>query len=375
MVKKKPGKTALKTLLTASSALAVTAAGAQQVTLYGLVDAAVENISNVGAAGGSVTRMPTTTASLPSRWGMRGTEDLGGGLKAVFTLESGFGSDSGVAGQGGRMFGRQALVGLSGDWGTVALGRQYTMLFWSLLDADIIGPMVFGLGSLDSYIPNSRVDNAITYRGKFSNLSVGGSYSLGRDAANPVPNNPAGTNCGGEVAGDSSACREWSVMAKYDQPSWGVAAAIDQMNGGAGSWTALGLTSSALTDKRSTVNGYVKFSDLKVAGGLIHRNNEGSTATPRSDLYFIGASYPVTPVLQMDAQYAQLKFKDSSNKATFGILRGTYNLSKTTAVYAAVARINNDGASAISVSGGAGGSNPLAGGSQTGLVTGIRVIF
>ncbi len=375
MTKKSPTPMGLSALMVASAALATNAASAQQITLYGIVDAAVEHISNVGAAGGSITRMPTTSAGLPSRWGMRGTEDLGGGLKTVFTLESGFGSDSGVLNQGGRMFGRQAFVGLSGDWGTVALGRQYTMLFWSLLDADVIGPMVLSLGSLDSYIPNSRADNTITYRAKFSSLSLGASYSLGRDAANPVPNNPGGTNCGGEVANDSSACKEWSLMAKFDQANWGVAAAFDQLNGGAGSWTALGLTSSALSDKRTMVNGYVKFRDVKIAGGLIHRNNEGSATTPRSDLYFIGASYPVTPAFVVDAQYSQLKFKDSGNKAVMGVLRGTYNLSKTTAVYAAMGRINNDGTLAISVSGGAGGSNPLAGGSQTGLVTGVRVIF
>ncbi|MFZ4288770.1 porin [Variovorax sp. HJSM1_2] len=375
MTKKSPATTGLSALLCASAALATTAVSAQQVTLYGIVDAAVEHVSNVGAAGASITRMPTATTGLPSRWGMRGTEDLGGGLKTVFTLESGFGSDSGVLNQGGRMFGRQAFVGLSGNWGTVALGRQYTMLFWSLLDADVIGPMTFSLGSLDNYLPNARADNALSYRAKFSDLSIGASYSFGRDTANPVPNNPGGTNCGGEVANDSSACREWSVMAKFDQANWGIAAALDQLNGGAGSWTALGLTSSALSDKRTTVNGYVKFGGLKIGAGLVHRNNEGSATTPRSDLYFIGASYPVTPAFVVDAQYSQLKFKDSGNKALMGVLRGTYNLSKTTAVYAAAGRINNDGTLAISVSGGAGGSNPLAGGSQTGLVTGVRVIF
>lgn len=348
---------------------------APSVTLYGLIDVAVESISNVGSPSFNLVRMPSTTGSLPSRWGLRGNEDLGDGMKAEFVLESGFAPDTGASGQGGRLFGRQAYVGLSGPWGTVSLGRQYTMLYWSMLDADVIGPMVFSPGSLDSYLPNTRVDNALAWRGTFNGLSLGGVYSLGRDSANPTPNNPAGTNCAGESATDTSACRAWSLMAKYNQPRWGVAAAIDEMHGGAGSWVGAGLTSSALTDRRTTLNGYVKFDSLKLAGGLIRRNNEGNAATPRSDLIFVGVSYPVTSLFTVDAQLSQLKYDNSANKAQLSVLRGTYSLSKRTAVYAALGHIANEGTLAISVSGGAPGSNPAAGASQTGLVMGLRHAF
>ncbi|PMY01052.1 porin, partial [Pseudomonas sp. GW460-13] len=65
-----------------------------------------------------------------SRWGLRGVEDLGSGLKALFVLESGFGLDDGKSQQGGRLFGRQAYVGLESDQvGRVTFGRQYTSLF------------------------------------------------------------------------------------------------------------------------------------------------------------------------------------------------------------------------------------------------------
>jgi len=117
--------------------------------------------------------MPNLSASVPSRWGLRGTEDLGGGLKSQFVLESGFAPDTGVANFGNRLFGRQAWVGLSGNWGQVAFGRQYTMMFWATLDSDILGPNTFGSGALDPTIPNSRADNAISYKGKFGGLTVG----------------------------------------------------------------------------------------------------------------------------------------------------------------------------------------------------------
>lgn len=367
--------TTIRALTLAALVLAGTQASAQRVVLYGLIDNAVEHIDNVGPAGYSVTRMPSTSASLPSRWGMRGSEDLGAGLSAVFTLESGFGADTGASGQAGRLFGRQAFVGLSGNWGTVGLGRQYTMLTWALGDADLIGPMVFGLGSLDNYLPNARADNAITYRAKFDGLSVGAGYSVGRDSANPTPNNPSGTNCGGEVAGDRKACREWSALLKYDQTGWGVAAAIDRQQGGTGAWAASGLTSSALSDTRAMLNGYARFASAKLAGGLIHRTNQGTPGRPRSDLWFAGVNYPVTQLFHVDVQLARLKFDASPDKALLGVVRGTYNLSRKTAVYAAVGRIDNDAGLALSVSSGAGGSNPVAGGSQTGVVAGLRVAF
>jgi predicted porin len=368
------GGAALSTLCALAGAQ-TTPAMPSSVTLYGLIDVAVESISNVGTPGTTLVRMPSTTGSLASRWGMRGSEDLGGGLKAVFALESGFAPDTGAAGQAGRLFGRQAYVGLSGDWGTVSLGRQYTMLFWSLLDADVIGPMVFGLGSLDSYLPNTRADNALAWRGTFNGLTLGATYSLGRDSANPTPNNPAGTNCGGESATDTKACREWSLLAKYDQPGWGVAAAIDEQRGGAGSWAVAGLTSGAMADRRTTLNGYVKWAGVKLGGGLIHRKNDGSAATPHSDLIFAGISYPVTPSLTVDAQLSRLKFKNSANQAQLAILRGVYSLSKRTAVYAGLGQIGNDGTLAISVSGGAPGSNPAAGASQKAVVVGLRHAF
>ena len=162
------------------------AAPPSSVTLYGLIDAGVEYVNKVDGKG-SLQRMPSNTGSLPSRVGFRGSEDLGNGLRAVFTAEMGFAPDQGTAGQGGRLFGRQAFVGLAGPWGAVTAGRQYSMLFWSMLDADIIGPAVHGIGSLDSYIPNARADNALAYRGTFGALQLGAQYSLGRDAVNAGP--------------------------------------------------------------------------------------------------------------------------------------------------------------------------------------------
>lgn len=342
------------------------------VTIYGVIDAGVEYITKVGASGDSLTRMPSNTAYSPSRLGFRGSEDLGDGLRAVFTLEQGIAPDTGTLGQGGRAFGRQAYVGLSGPWGTFSLGRQYTMLFWSILDADILGPNAFGSGSMDSYIPNARADNAVAYRGSFSGATLGATVSLGRDAVNAGPS-PAGTNCAGESAADKSACREWSVLLKYDTPTWGAAAVVDRLNGGAGAFG--GLTSSSLTDKRSMLNGWAKFGDWKLGAGILRRSNGGSAATPKSDLIFVGASVVAMPLLVLEAEAFKLDFKNGPNAATLLALRATYNFSKRSAAYLSAGNIANDGALALSVSGGAPGSSPVASGSQSGLLAGIRHVF
>jgi predicted porin len=243
--------TAVLALAGSGAGFSASAQGTSSITLYGIVDAGVEHLNNV-AAGGSLSRMPSTTSLVPSRWGLRGSEDLGGGLKAIYPLESGFAPDQGTFNQGGRGFGRQSWVGLGGNWGSLTLGRQNSMLFWSLIDSDIIGPAVFAMGSLDAYIPNSRADNKLAWRGHFGGLALGAGYSFGRDAVNAGPS-PAGTNCPGESGSDTQACRQWSLYAKYDTPAWGMALGYEQQNGRTPASAADpvfgGMTSSAKHDE------------------------------------------------------------------------------------------------------------------------------
>ena len=359
-------------LATASVAAAMCgSAGAQTVTLFGLFDAAVEHVNKVGPAGSGLSRMPGLTGSLPSRWGVRGSEDLGGGLRVVMTLEQGFTPDVGSIGQGARAFGRQAFVGLSAPWGTLTFGRHYTMLFWSILDADVMGPSIYGTGTLDAYIPNARADNSVSYRGTFSGLTLGGTYSLGRDAVNA--GNPAGTNCAGEDAADKQACREWSALAKFDRPGWGAALAVDEIRGGAGAFA--GLTRGALEDTRLSANGYLKRGDVKATLGLVRRDNGANALSPKSDLWYAGIVYTPTPAWTLDAEWLKLRFKGLADSARVGVARATYAFSKRTAVYAMAGHISNHGSLALSVSAGAPGSNPVAGGAQTGLTAGLRHAF
>jgi predicted porin len=316
--------------------------------------------------------MNSLTGSFPSRLGFRGTEDVGGDLKANFALEMGIAPDSGVSNQG-RLFGRQAWVGLSGSWGSLSLGRQYTMLYWAIPDSDVLGPSTQSLANFDPYVPNPRTDNSIAYRGKFQGVEVGATYSLGRDAVNAGPS-PSGMNCAGESATDSKACRGWSAMVKYDRDTWGVAAAVDEFRGGPGAFA--GLTSSAMKDRRTTINGYFRpLPALKVGAGVIRRQNGASAATPRSDLTFVGVTYAVSPAITLDAQFIRFGLKSSPDDAKDLVLRATYALSRRTALYTSVSRVANDGAANFSAAGGSPGGNPPPGTNQDAFAVGVRHIF
>lgn len=393
--------------LAACAPLAVNAQSADTVTLYGNIDTAVEYLSNVNG-GSAAVAIPTNTSSLPSLWGLRGQEKISENLTAIFTLESGFQPTTGSSNQGGRLFGRQAWVGLKGDWGQIALGRQYTMLFWAGGRADLIGPNSFGLAAFDDYVANARMDNSITYRGTFSGVTVGLAYARGRDTVRGGGpgglGNPAGSGCGVQYDATSD-CGGFSAMLGYDAANWGIATAYDVQQGrgevpvaGAAASTypaysnngpALGYLASGQKDRRWTLNGYAKFDALTVGAGYLYRNTDGGAFVPsargpvanavrsnhRFDTYFLNAAYNFTPAFKLDGAVYLTRLKDLGERATYYVARGTYSLSKRTAVYAAVAHVNNGGDLNFAVSGGSPGTAPAPGQNQTGVMAGLRHRF
>jgi len=169
------------------------------VTLYGLIDEGFNYNSNLK---GGRSYAVQSGVMQGSRWGLRGDEDLGGGLQAVFRLENGFDLNTGKMSQGGLLFGRQAYLGLSSRYGTVTLGRQYDV------DADFVGPFEAGNqwagnvgahpGDLDNFNNTVRTNNAIKFKSvSYGGFSFGGLYSLGG------------------VAGDATRNQSWSIGAGY----------------------------------------------------------------------------------------------------------------------------------------------------------------
>jgi len=366
----------LATKISASFCLALAAcapawADAGKLTIYGLIDEGVEYADHIPDGQGGTThdyRVGSGTAA--SRWGLRGTEDLGGGLSAEFNLESGFAADTGTLSQGGRSFGRQAMVGLRGDFGLISLGRQYTMRYYGFIDADIFGAGSQGLGTLDPGFPNARADNAIAWRGHWGSFHAGANYSLGRDAV--AGNSAAATGCPGETS-NSKQCREWAVMTKWDAHTWGVVGSYDRQHGGT-STTYGGLTSPELTDSRLILNAYWHLGDSRFAVGWLRRVNEG-IATPKSDLYWIVGEAPVYGAFIVDAMLAELDYHDSANKAFVTTLRGNYRLSKRSTLYLTMEHIENSGDLALAASTNPPAKGPNPGGAQNSFIAGIKHTF
>ncbi|WP_175753121.1 porin [Burkholderia ambifaria] len=148
------------------------------VTLYGIVDAGLAYVNNQG---GHSSVAQTSGVMQGSRFGFRGSEDLGGGYKTIFVLENGFNVNSGSLGQGGLLFGRQAYVGLSTPGGTVTVGRQYDFLTYLFPMTNITegGVYSFHLGDYDR-LGSERLNNAVSYQTPvFKGLQAGAMYSFG----------------------------------------------------------------------------------------------------------------------------------------------------------------------------------------------------
>jgi predicted porin len=347
------------------------ASGAQaqsSVTVYGIVDAALAHMTNVDAAGHAVTRVPSLSGSLPSRIGFRGTEDLGDGLAAVFVLENGFTPDTGGLGQGGRLFGRQAWVGLRGKWGTVQMGRILNMTYLATGRSDVLGPNLFSINSIDLYLPNARSDNAIGYYGNLDGLVLGATYSFGRDAS--AAGGPSATGCPGEVPSNSKACRQYTALLGYESKGYGFTTSYDKLYGNLGA--ANGLTSSGNYDRRITANGYYLFGGTKLGGGVIARKTNAVTGVVESDLYYLGVSVPVTDFMTLDAQVARKNIKASPDDTNMLVVRLSYALSIRSSVYAGAGRMDNRGAAANALDAG-GTVGP--GKAQNGIMAGMRHAF
>jgi predicted porin len=159
----------------AACAAAGTASAQSNVQIYGVLDVGVTRVSNVS---GKSLWLEDTGVMQASRMGFRGSEDLGGGLSAIFTLEQGIILDTGALGQGGLAFGRQSWVGLKDvKLGTLTLGRQYDFMFDSIVG--FINSTHDGGGYANNPLDNDRmsgqrVNNAVKYvTPSFSGFSAG----------------------------------------------------------------------------------------------------------------------------------------------------------------------------------------------------------
>jgi predicted porin len=331
------------------------------VTLYGIIDEGINYTSNVATSSGGKRLFNLSSGVLQgSRWGMKGVEDLGGGLKALFTLENGFDVNNGRLSQGGLLFGRQAFVGLSSNkLGTVTLGRQYDSV------VDYASPVAISHqwggyigahpGDIDNFNNGQRTNNAVKYTSpNLSGLTFGGLYSFGGIAGNETQN------------------QVWSVGAGYSQGPLQLGAGYLNVRnanvGFFGNSSATTLSAATANATNPVISGFMSAHTYQVIGagaaysigaatiGATYSNSQfkslGDTATsgPNPQRYTgsstfnnaeVNLKYQVTPAFLMGVAYDYTKGGSTTTPtgsnpgATYhqGSVGADYFLSKRTDLY------------------------------------------
>jgi predicted porin len=377
----------MKKSLVALAALAVAGVASAQssVTLFGVVDAAISGYSNKSenAFGQDVKvqkNQLTNSGYNSSRLGFRGTEDLGGGLAASFWLEAALSNDDGntggnIANQGSTvtgLFNRRSTVSLSGAFGEVRLGRDYTPTFWNDTVFDPFGTNGvgtnlistangFGPGSPTGFTANNMYVRASNSVGYFLPPNLGGFYGQVMYAFNEATkyDNAALTP---DIANTQRAGRYVGGRVGYANGPLDVALAYGEATNSDNFF-------AGTTSKLDTFNigGSYDFGVVKLFGEYSQAKNKTDRSAPNFTNIFgftdpgakgwlIGATVPVGPGL-IRASYSGVKYSDlplptgipvanqifglQNPKADKFALGYVHNLSKRTALYATVAYVNN----------------------------------
>jgi len=341
------------------------------VTLYGRIDTSVE-YSNFGP--GHAVHMGSGDLGATD-WGLKGSEDLGGGLHAIFKLESGFNSFNGTLGQNGAEFGREAWVGLAGSFGTVDAGVNYTPIH-TILVTYSLPAYGAGLGwgnGINNYVfgPFLRVSNSVRYVSpRIDGFLFRGLAARGTNGSSATAPASLGDTYSGGV---SYAYGNLSMDVGYELQRYSPAAVLSASSEvDAGYYAAAGVSYNF---------GFIKPSILflRHAGGKNVSAQSGSTyGNPHANTFEINAEIPVrTAKFLLSYGHYQSIANSNGNSDSFAI-RYDYALSRTTVVYTGAAEVRN-GSAANFATNNAGGPTALAaikpGQKSTSLVVGVMHSF
>jgi outer membrane protein OmpU len=313
------------------------------VTLYGIIDAGITYVSNTG---GSHVIKFDDGVSYGNRWGIKGSEDLGGGLSAVFVLESGFHLSNGQLGFGGSLFGRQAYVGLKNDWGTLSFGNQLDMTEEMVYQYNVsswASGYAIHQGDFDRF-NGDRLPNAVKFlSNEFHGFMFGGMYSFGN------------------IAGNFHEQSAWSVGAHYANGPFTIGTAYTQLNDPHGIYAfdpyamigvhtflgqptvsvdpATGAVTSLFSvnpfpvDKQGTfgIGSSYAIGDVTLMGNFTFTTIKGLGQTSYMRVAEGGADWQVTPAFSAIGGYQYTNFEGHHwNQVSAGL---HYLLSKRTDVY------------------------------------------
>ncbi len=357
------------------------------VTVYGVIDLSVNYTTHQDAAGDHVFSLGDSNASTGagdggqgalsgSRWGLKGEEDLGGGSKAIFKLESGFTANNGQSDQQGQLFGRQAYVGFANsNVGTFTFGRQYGTMTDVAFDFDPLGVGNYLANEWEVFLFGVRFDNTIKYTNQFGPVQLNVQYSVGGQAGSDSIGNTYGAsvkydNAGIAFAGgvqqsedaNSNKLTAWTIDGKYTFGQATLFLDYDHINTDPGFAKAHSLSGGAL------------------ANTSIFISNAGNTTSRKDSLWTAGFAYNLTPATTvtlgyMDDLISQDIVGGGSMKTAYALLE--YRLSKRTEVYLTVDDSRATGQAATSAASGSGSINGVGAGqsNSAAYAAGMRVTF
>lgn len=359
-------------LLLASLGMAASMAVQAQtsVTFYGIIDTGIGIVNNGGTdpktgQGAKSTLIMAQGGLNSSIYGFRGTEDLGGGLKAHFNLEGQFDSTDGM--QLGNLFSRKALVGLSGPWGEVSLGRDWTPAFYSGVYHELNSYTLLG-NSLAYWVGNgTRSNNGIFYKSPVVNGFMARAMVATGD-------------WDGTGSGDRNEGKYVSLAGFYTPNNSGVTASAyyNRRTGGplaaSGSIALFGGKPLSSTD--FGIGGGYKWDRYRVVAGYNQINPDGA---PKLQMATAGIGVKLIAQDELTVQVVSVKRNDPAGvapRANIFSASYVYPLSKRTRLYGTIAQANNNETGQFSINSAAQGFAPLSpGGNPKGLMVGITHTF
>jgi predicted porin len=323
-----------KSLIALAVLAAAGAASAQSsVTLFGVIDVA----ATYGTANGNgdADRWSLTSGiNATSRLGFRGTEDLGGGMSASFWLEAQLMIDDGTGaatsmnnvtttgGSSGLVFNRRSTVSLSGGWGELRLGRDYTPQFWNLTVFDPYGTV--GVGTTATLQPgftgttSVRASNSIGYflPGNLGGFYGQAQYYMGENAQNGAVTEDDGNGYGVRLGFANGPFNVAIALSRTDLTTGGFETDVKQ-NNIAGQWDF----------------GF---------GRLVAQYSKDKRGSIDAEGWLIGGLFPIGAG-EIKASYSRYELDSAGDPEATKIALGyVHNLSKRTAIYTTVAQLKND---------------------------------
>ena len=346
--------TAVRGMLACGLALAGWTAPAlaqTNVTLYGRVPSGIDYQNNVAptatSPGGSLWRAADNQWGT-SMFGFMGKEDLGGGLQALFRLESGFGAAQGRT-NGDALFNRRSYVGLSSPtWGTLTAGKNLFISndVWFL---DPTGQQFIGSATLVRGRNWPGANNVVEYQSP-----TWGGFQIGLQTGL------------GEQPGSFTNSRRDGVSAVYKTGPLEVRAIYDVIRDGNGKFSDIFNFS-----KEATIGGTYTIGKAKLFAAYenLSAPDAAAGAPTKANHYWLGINYEVTPALTLIGAAYRVNVNHGGGNANLFMAGANYNLSKRTMLYASVGTVQNSATANFSVE--ATNNNPAPGKNQLGAYTGI----